>query len=102
VDGRSQEVIVMRNGQRMTALFIPHLMKEFSWIDGYQVAQTEPGVIEMRLVTPSPLSPRQTQPIETLLRSKLGAATSITFRRVESLQKNPSGKTPIVVAAEEE
>ena len=96
VDGRSQEVIVMKNGQRMTALFMPHLMKEFPWVDGYQVAQTEPGAIEVRLVTREEPTAAQTQPITIALQGKLGGDMRICCLRVTALEKSISGKTPIV------
>ena len=97
VDGRTQEVVINANGDRLTALFIPHLMKEFPWIDGYQVQQKAPGIIDVHLITQTDLSETLTAPITDALRSKLGTHMTITYQRVPSLTKSPSGKTPIVV-----
>jgi phenylacetate-CoA ligase len=101
VDGRTQEVIVNANGDRLTALFIPHLMKEFDWIDGYQIAQQAPGIVEVRLVTQTDLATELTTPVTDALRSKLGADMTVSYRRMSSLAKSPSGKTPIVIRGRE-
>jgi len=97
VEGRVQEVIVTAEGERLTALFIPHLMKEFPWVEGYQIAQREPGALTVNLVARRPLTPELTAPVAAELRKKTGAGMRIEFRRVEALEKNASGKTPIVI-----
>ena len=97
VDGRIQEAITKKDGSTLTALFIPHLMKEFTWVDGYQIAQQEPGEIDVRLLASRDPTREDTAPIEQKLKEQLGSDMRITFRRVSSLQKSRSGKTPIVV-----
>jgi phenylacetate-CoA ligase len=97
VEGRLQEVIVRADGEKLTALFIPHLMKEFGWVDGYQVVQPEPGTMTMNLVTGDTSWAEKTGEIEGHLREKLGEGMAIGFERVEALEKNASGKTPIVL-----
>lgn len=99
VEGRLQEVIVRADGEKMTALFIPHLMKEFPWVDGYQVVQAAPGVMTMNLVTGDVRWAEKTGAIELLLRARLGDCMQIAFERVERLRKTATGKTPIVVEA---
>lgn len=101
VDGRIQEVIVKPDGEKLTALFIPHLMKEFDWIDGYQIMQGDPGDIVVNLVTTRELTDELTRPIQDLLKQKLGADMQIAFRRVAALHRNMSGKTPIVITGKE-
>ncbi|NQV36303.1 MAG: phenylacetate--CoA ligase family protein [Phycisphaeraceae bacterium] len=99
VEGRLQEVIVRPDGERLTALFVPHLMKEFGWVDGYQVEQEEPGVMTMALVTDEEGWREKTGEIEGPLREKLGEGMEIEFRRVGALTKLSNGKTPIVIGA---
>lgn len=98
VEGRLQEVIVQADGEKLTALFIPHLMKEFDWVEGYQVAQDMPGVMTVNLVTRDEAWQGKTNDIERLLRTKLGCDMQITFARVDQLEKTAGGKTPIVVS----
>ena len=98
VEGRLQEVIVKPGGERLTALFIPHLMKEFPWVEGYQIAQEDPASLSVRLVTGRDPTPEMTRPIASALREKVGAEMKIGFERVQALTKSPSGKTPIVIS----
>lgn len=97
VEGRDQEVIVTASGERLTALFIPHLMKEFPWVEGYQIAQGEKGAFTVKLISRDELTPARLAPIEQALRRKVGEDTRIRFEKVAMLDKNPSGKTPIVL-----
>ena len=97
VEGRLQEVIVTADGQRLTALFIPHLMKEFPWVRGYQIAQGASDSVTVNLVTEEAVTAELTEPIRRALAPKLGAGTRILFARVAALSKTSSGKTPIVI-----
>jgi ABC-type Na+ transport system ATPase subunit NatA len=96
VEGRLQEVIVRADGEKLTALFIPHLMKEFEWVDGYQVVQKKSGTMVMNLVTEDAEWEEKSESIKTELVKKLGVEMEIGFERVGRLEKNASGKTPIV------
>jgi phenylacetate-CoA ligase len=98
VEGRLQEVIVTASGERLTALFIPHLMKEFAWVQGYQLVQERPGEVMVNLVSRAELSEVRTAPVAKALRAKMGAGAVVSFSRVEALRRNASGKTPIVLA----
>jgi len=98
VDGRVQEVIYDPRGAKLTALFIPHLMKEFPWVDGYQIVQERKDALTVNLVSRQALSDAMTRPIADALRDKVGDDMTISFARVGSLKKNASGKTPIVIS----
>lgn len=99
VEGRLQEVIVRADGEKLTALFVPHLMKEFEWVDGYQVVQEVPGRITMNLVTEDAGWQGKTGGIEACLKAKLGDKMDVRFAKVDQLRKTASGKTPIMVGA---
>jgi len=99
VDGRDQEVIYTPDGEKLTALFMPHLMKEFRWVEGYQVVQDRKDSLVVRLVTREEPESRLTVALETALREKVGPGMEIGFERVESLARNSTGKTPIVVSS---
>jgi len=101
VDGRVQETLLRTDGQRMTALFIPHLMKEFPWIEGYQIAQSRPEDLEVRVISAAGLPADGTARVAVKLKEKLGADMRIVFRRVTALARGPAGKTPIVTRGED-
>ncbi|NQT91376.1 MAG: phenylacetate--CoA ligase family protein [Lentisphaerae bacterium] len=100
VDGRTQEVIRLPGGEKLTALFVPHLMKEFGWIRGYQLVQESDRAIRIRLVGDKELTPELTGPVADALRPKVGSEMRIEFELVDCLDKTPSGKTPIVIQGE--
>ena len=83
----------------MTALFVPHLMKEFAWVRGYQLVQAKLGGVTVRYIADGDVTAMMTAPLGVLLREKLGDATTVVFERVNELRKSKSGKTPIVVVA---
>jgi len=97
VEGRTQEFVELPAGERLTALFIPHLMKEFNWVEGYQVVQRDRANICMRLVTRARINPELVGPLEAALREKVGAEVAIDFEEVNALTRNHSGKTPVVL-----
>lgn len=97
VDGRLQEIIRLPGGKDLTALFIPHLMKDFKWIDGYQLVQKGRESLIVNLVTREELNAEKCALLEKAMRTKLGSEIKLTFKRVETLQRNRSGKIPIVL-----
>ena len=74
-------------------MFIPHLMKEFPWIEGYQLAEKVGGGYEVRLMAEKELDESMTAPVEAAFRSKLGNDIPISFKQVTSLERSKSGKT---------
>lgn len=102
VEGRLQERIRLPGGASLTALFIPHLMKEFEWVRAYQVRQLADAEICMDLITDEPLEHRKTAEIVRYLQPRVGDEMRISCRRVDALQKSASGKTPIVVEGKAE
>ena len=97
VEGRLQEVIHLPTGDKLTALFIPHLMKEFEWVEGYQLLQADSHAVTVNIVAREWPTPDRIAPIEHALREKVGNGIEIRFRKVETLTKTRSGKVPIVV-----
>jgi phenylacetate-CoA ligase len=102
VDGRAQERIQLPDGSSMTALFMPHIMKEFKWVEGYQIVQKRVDEMRVNIISACNLSEELTKPIREKLRERAGPGMSIEFARVETLEKSRSGKTPIVVTGKEE
>ncbi len=97
VDGRVQEVIQTPSGT-VTALCLPHLMKEFHWVEGYQVIQESTHSLCVCLLTPRDLTPESLQPLEMTFRRILGTEIAIRFCRVDRLMRNACGKIPNVLA----
>ena len=99
VDGRLMYVVYAADGRKLTGLFVPYIMSQFKWIEGYQVVQDEPGRVTIRLLTREELTPERTAPVAGLLASKLGPDMSVSFERVDALQRQPGGKVDLVVSS---
>jgi phenylacetate-CoA ligase len=99
VEGRIQEYLLTADGSRLTALFIPHLMKEFVWVRGYQLVQKDRTCVCVNVVAEQDPSARMTEPMVQALKAKLGENVSVTIQRVGGLQKGASGKVSIVIQA---
>ena len=97
VAGRVQEVLLAADGSRQTALFIPHLLKEFAWIQGYQIEQEKAGAIKVCVLADHDPAPQDVAALARALQAKLGGATHVDVARVPALRKGASGKVPIVV-----
>ncbi|MCG8527250.1 MAG: hypothetical protein MI748_12770 [Opitutales bacterium] len=98
VDGRTNEFIYLPNGERMTALFIPHLMKEFPWIEAYQIHQTDNQAMNVHFISPQAPSQASFQPVREAFFGYVPKDFLIEFTKVDSLEKRKNGKTPIVIS----
>ena len=96
VEGRIQENIVLPDSSKLTALFIPHMMKEFGWVKGYQIRQDAPGEITVKLIADEPLKSTKTERVKETLRGRTAPDMKIHFERVHKLAHSRSGKTPIM------
>jgi phenylacetate-CoA ligase len=97
VSGRIQEVLLAADGSRQTALFVPHLVKEFGWIKGYQVEQATAGSLRLCVLSDQDPVAQDEAALVRAFRSKLGETTRVEVVRVSALRKSPSGKASIVV-----
>ncbi|MEI6515062.1 MAG: hypothetical protein WCO77_03715 [bacterium] len=97
VEGRCGEYVELPDGSRLTAIFIAHTLKEFLWIDGFQIFQPDRYGITVRLVTRDPLDPGKLAILEHTMRDKMGKTLRIDFARVSELEKAASGKTLPVI-----
>jgi len=98
VEGRVQEVIHTPDGGQLTALFVPHLMKEFSQVEGYQLVQDDSKHLVVNLIVKQDLADEARVQLLASLRERLGENMNIELKRVVSLEKNRTGKIPIVIS----
>ena len=101
VDGRMQDVIHTPEGGTITGLYVTYTMRQFDWIEGYQVVQDTRDHIRVRLLTLAELTPERTAPVEELLRAQLGSVIRIEFERTDKLIRKASGKVRLVMSSAE-
>lgn len=100
VDGRIQDFIRLPDGGTLSALFFPHLMKEFKLVRAYQVIQNSIDTITLNLITDDVIPSVMLDEISRILSSRIGNNMRILFRRVDTLIRNRAGKVPIVIHKE--
>lgn len=99
VDGRLQDVVQTLNGP-ISGLYITYTMRQFDdWVEGYQVIQDAKDRVKVRLLTKTEFTPERLEPIEALLKKKLGEAMKIEFERATELTRRRSGKVALVISS---
>jgi phenylacetate-CoA ligase len=96
VDGRALDLIRGLDGRPLTGVFFPHMLKEFPAVKRFQVVQTAPDSLTIRVVADGDL-PRKTE--AEILAQVLKALPGLTVRivRVQELEKTATGKIRVTI-----
>jgi phenylacetate-CoA ligase len=97
VRGRSQEFVLTPDGQQLTLIYFAHNLKEFSWIEAFQVVQRSQSHLVIRVRSICPPSAEMKREIANQLRPKLGA-TRIEVEQVDELERRPNGKVAVLLS----
>jgi len=97
VSGRIREVIRLPGGENLTALFVPHLMKDIDWVTGYQIQQQNVDGMVIHIRCEQDPSSDQEKALIDAFRPYVGKTFAVSLQRVHSLERKQNGKTPIVV-----
>jgi len=97
VEGRLQEVLYTTTGDTLTGIFVPHLLKEFKWIKGFQVVQERLDLIRIRLISDVPPAKPDLEPITRKFHEVLGSGMVIVYDSVAELETSANGKTPPII-----
>ncbi|MFH1036325.1 MAG: phenylacetate--CoA ligase family protein [Pseudomonadota bacterium] len=96
VDGRALDLIRGLDGRPLTGVFFPHMLKEFPVVKHFQVVQTAPDSLTIRVV-PEGEFPAATQEaiIEQVLKVLPGLQVRIVL--VDELEKTATGKIRVTI-----
>jgi len=97
VQGRIQEVIQTPGGP-ITMVWIAILLKDYLWIDGFQVVQDHRDQLTLRLLTRHELTADLIEPLRTALLERVGNMR-LHFERVDKLSRRPNGKALLLVSS---
>jgi len=97
VHGRQQEFIVTPQGDRLTLLYFMHHLKEFPWIDGFQIVQRAADHIVIRVMCAGSLTAEMVTQVRRQLRPKL-RSTQIDIRQVDELTRRSNGKIAVLIS----
>jgi phenylacetate-CoA ligase len=97
VHGRLQEVIVTGRGRYISMTAINMHSDVFDAVRQFQFHQSEPGIVEFRIVPRAGFDEQEESRIRRELEAKLGDDCRLVIRRVEQIETPRSGKYRFLV-----
>lgn len=97
VDGRLQEMIVTRDGRRISMTAINMHTPVFDRVRQFQFVQNEPGRIEMHIVPHPDYEAADEEGIRRELTEKWGSEIELSITRVPEIARTASGKLRFLV-----
>lgn len=92
VIGRVRNTLIAPDGKRYYPVFSMRTQTEVEKIRQYQFVQKAVNLIEVRLVTSSPLDEREEKAIETIILAKMPPGIGLRFAYPERLERSAGGK----------
>jgi phenylacetate-CoA ligase len=97
--GRRRNMLTLPDGRMFWPSFGARFMQEILPVTEHQFRQTEPGIIEVWLVTENEISPAQQNELRAIVQRSLPVALDVRIRRVPAIPRPASGKHEEFVSA---
>lgn len=97
VEGRIQEIIQTPGGP-MTLIWLTILLKDYPWVEGFQVVQDHRDQLTLRLVTKRELTSDIIDPLNEALLKRAGNMR-FRYERVDRISRRPNGKAQLLVTS---
>jgi phenylacetate-CoA ligase len=97
VTGRRLDVVQTPDGRRIPGEFFPHLMKDFAAVRQFQVVQSEPDQVQVRMVLTGHSEGGGPASLEQQIRQALGPTMRCAFVPVDDIPLTAAGKLQVVV-----
>ncbi len=91
VEGRTTDIITFPNGRSLSGPALTLIFRDME-IEGWQVVQTKPALLEVRVSSKSELEPRNAEQIMNVLRRYVPEDVQISVKRAERLATTKGGK----------
>lgn len=99
VHGRIPDTIQTPDGKLISGIFFPHLLKEFAWIEQFQVTQKELDRLQLKIVTSTPAEAERGLPaLRQEILGVLGNAVRLDVEFVNEIPRTASGKHRAVLS----
>ncbi len=96
IDGRALDLIRGLDGRPLTGVFFPHMLKEFPVVKHFQVVQTAPDSLTIRVVPDGDFPPAtEAAIVDQVLKVLPGLQVRIVL--VEELEKTATGKIRVTI-----
>jgi phenylacetate-CoA ligase len=96
ITGRRLDVLTTPDGRQLPGEFFPHILKEFSAVQRYQVEQVEPEVVTVRLVAPT-WSEADAARLRREVAAVAGGALEVRVEQVSDIPLTGAGKLKVVI-----
>lgn len=96
VTGRRLDVLTTPDGQQLPGEFFPHILKEFSAVQRFQVEQDDPEVVTVRLVAPA-WSEADAARLQREVAAVAGGALRVRVEQVSDIPLTGAGKLKVVI-----
>jgi phenylacetate-CoA ligase len=97
IEGRVTDFLVGQDGQMVSGLLLPHLLKDVEPVERFRVVQSRSGDVEVQVVVRIPLSHAERDTIREILARYL-SDVDIRIKEVDRLLIPSSGKHRIVIS----
>lgn len=97
LDGRAEDYVVRRDGTRLTRLDL--MFRDSVQVREAQIHQQRPGAVTLKLVRRPGYAEKDERDLLAIARAYLGDDMQIAVDYVERIERAPSGKPRLVVAA---
>lgn len=101
VVGRQLDILVLPDGKTIPGEFFPHLIKDYAAIEQFQVIQTHPGQIEVKLVVDDQWNDGTRNTLGERIRMQVGPATQVRLVEVDQIPLTNAGKLRVVIGLDQ-
>lgn len=98
VDGRVLDLLKSPDGRHIPGEYFVAAMHDWPLVRQWQVVQTAPDTLQMRLVSELPLTGEETERLIRSVRAKVGEAMRVEYVPVAEIPATPSGKRRLTVS----
>jgi phenylacetate-CoA ligase len=97
VVGRQLDIIRTPDGRYVPGEFFPHLLKDFSPIQRFQVVQDFADQLDLKIVASQEWSPEMEASLRAIIEATTGEKMKLVIHRVEEIPLTHSGKLQVVI-----
>lgn len=98
VTTKAEDVLTLPDGRLISPSVLTHPFKPLDCIDGSQIVQTAPDLVEVRIVPGHDYTPAHELQLISDLQHRLGQGVRIKVRKVEALEVSKNGKFKWVIS----
>jgi phenylacetate-CoA ligase len=98
IDGRRLDMIRTPDGRMLPGEFFPHLMKEFAFVQQFQVVQRRRDAVEVSIVPTATVDEAALATLRKEINGALGGQVRVETKVVENIPLTASGKRRVTIS----